>query len=57
VSPLVSGLGARCRFAPSCSRYAAAVVGRDGFVVGNARAAWRIVRCGPWTAAGTLDPP
>jgi putative membrane protein insertion efficiency factor len=57
LSPLLSRAGARCRFEPSCSRYAAAVLARDGALVGNARAAWRILRCAPWTTAGTLDPP
>lgn len=50
-------LGARCRFVPSCSRYAEAVIRRDGALVGGARAAWRVLRCGPWTAKGTHDPP
>jgi putative membrane protein insertion efficiency factor len=57
LSPLVARSGARCRFEPTCSRYAAAVLARDGALVGNARAAWRILRCAPWTAAGTVDPP
>ena len=55
---LFSGwLGGQCRFYPTCSRYAAEVLARDGALVGNARAAWRILRCAPWTPAGTLDPP
>ncbi len=49
--------GVRCRFEPSCSRYGEAVIRRDGALVGGARAAWRILRCGPWTRAGTVDPP
>jgi putative membrane protein insertion efficiency factor len=57
VSPLLSRVGARCRFEPTCSRYAAAVIARDGALAGNARAAWRIARCGPWTPAGSHDPP
>lgn len=57
ISPLLSRGGARCRFTPSCSHYAAAVVARDGAVRGNLRAAWRILRCAPWTKAGTPDPP
>jgi putative component of membrane protein insertase Oxa1/YidC/SpoIIIJ protein YidD len=51
-----AALGARCRFVPSCSRYAEAVIRRDGALVGGARAAWRVLRCGPWTAKGTPDP-
>ena len=57
VSPWLQTGGVRCRFTPSCSRYAAAVLARDGFVGGNLRAAGRLVRCGPWTSAGTMDPP
>jgi putative membrane protein insertion efficiency factor len=57
LSPVFARAGARCRFTPSCSRYAAAVLARDGALVGNARAAWRIVRCAPWTPAGTVEWP
>jgi putative membrane protein insertion efficiency factor len=57
LSPWLHRGGVRCRFTPSCSHYAAAVVRRDGFVAGNYRALVRLVRCGPWTAAGTADPP
>lgn len=55
-SPLVGATGVRCRFTPSCSRYAEAAIRRHGAVGGTARAAWRIARCGPWTPAGTHDP-
>ena len=57
ISPWLQKGGVRCRFTPSCSHYAAAVVARDGFVAGNIRALGRLVRCGPWTSAGTSDPP
>lgn len=57
VSPLLARAGARCRFQPSCSRYAAATIARHGAVVGNLRAAWRVIRCAPWTPAGSVDPP
>ncbi len=57
VSPWLQKGGVRCRFTPSCSHYAAAVIARDGFVAGNFRALGRLVRCGPWTSAGTADPP
>lgn len=52
-----SRFGARCRFAPTCSIYGEAVVRRHGALVGGAKAAWRILRCGPWTPLGTEDPP
>jgi putative membrane protein insertion efficiency factor len=50
-------LGPLCRFTPTCSRYAAAVIERHGIVRGGWQAARRIVRCGPWTPAGTKDLP
>lgn len=56
LSPWLARGGVRCRFEPSCSRYAEAAIRADGAVVGSARAAWRILRCGPWTPAGTRDP-
>ena len=49
--------GVRCRFEPTCSRFAEAVVTQDGAWLGGLRAAWRILRCGPWTRPGTKDPP
>ena len=57
LSPVLARAGARCRFEPSCSRYAAAVLAKDGALLGNLRAAGRILRCAPWTPAGTVDPP
>lgn len=56
-SPRLAAAGVRCRFEPSCSHYGEAVIRRFGTVGGVARTAWRILRCGPWTPAGTLDPP
>lgn len=57
VSPWLSRGGLRCRFEPSCSRYAEAVIRRDGGLVGALRAFWRVARCGPWTPAGSVDRP
>jgi putative membrane protein insertion efficiency factor len=57
LSPRLGATGVRCRFEPSCSRYAEGAIREDGALVGSARAAWRIARCGPWTPAGTVDPP
>lgn len=51
-----AALGVSCRFTPTCSRYAEAAVRQDGALFGGLRAAWRILRCGPWTAKGTVDP-
>lgn len=57
LSPRMPAMGVRCRFTPTCSHYGEAAIRQDGALVGGARAVWRIMRCGPWTAAGTVDPP
>ena len=57
LSPLAARAGLRCRFTPTCSRYAEVVVARDGVVRGGLKAIARIARCGPWTAPGTRDEP
>jgi putative membrane protein insertion efficiency factor len=57
LSPLYARLGVRCRFDPTCSHYGEAVVKKFGVVRGGWMAARRILRCGPWTPAGTIDPP
>ena len=57
LSPVAARIGLRCRFTPTCSRYAETVITRDGVVRGGWKAARRIARCGPWTPAGTVDRP
>ena len=57
LSPVLGACGLRCRFTPTCSHYAETVLRTHGIVVGTWRALGRIVRCGPWTPAGTVDPP
>ena len=57
LSPLAARVGFRCRFAPTCSRYAEVVIARDGIVRGGWEAAKRVARCGPWTRMGTRDDP
>ena len=49
VSPL---LPQRCRYYPSCSRYAVDAVERYGVLRGSVLAAWRVLRCNPWSAGG-----
>lgn len=49
--------GVTCRFDPTCSHYGEAVIARYGLVRGGWMAGRRIIRCGPWTPMGTLDPP
>ena len=53
----IAKAGVRCRFEPTCSRYAAAAIEKQGAVIGGWRSARRVMRCGPWTPQGTLDPP
>jgi uncharacterized protein len=50
-------LGTHCRFTPSCSDYALAVIRRHGAGRGGWLTAKRLVRCGPWTRMGTVDLP
>ncbi len=50
-------VGLHCRFRPTCSLYGETVIRREGALVGGLKTAWRILRCGPWTPAGTFDPP
>jgi putative membrane protein insertion efficiency factor len=57
LSPIAAIVGLRCRFTPTCSRYAEVVIARDGVVRGGWKAAKRIARCNPLTQPGTVDPP
>jgi uncharacterized protein len=57
LSPAAERIGLRCRFTPTCSRYAEIVIARDGIVRGGWRSVTRVARCGPWTSPGTLDQP
>lgn len=50
-------VGVRCRFTPTCSHYAEGAIGKHGALKGTGMAAWRILRCGPWTPAGTVELP
>lgn len=45
-------LGSQCRFYPTCSSYAEEAIRRHGAVRGTVLAAWRLVRCGPFTSGG-----
>jgi putative membrane protein insertion efficiency factor len=56
LSPVYQKLGVRCRFTLTCSHYGEEVVKKFGVMRGGVMAAKRILRCGPWTPAGTVDP-
>ena len=55
ISPIFSGLGASCRFYPSCSAYAREALEIHPWPRAVALIAWRLVRCGPWHPGG-YDP-
>jgi putative membrane protein insertion efficiency factor len=52
LSPL---LGPRCKYYPSCSEYAVQAIGRYGILRGSVLAAWRLLRCNPFSHGG-YDP-
>ena len=45
----------RCKYEPTCSRYAAQAIERYGILRGLALAAWRVLRCNPFSHGG-YDP-
>jgi uncharacterized protein len=57
LSRVLGGAGLRCRFTPTCSRYAEAVLVKHGAAHGAWLTLRRIARCGPWTPMGTRDEP
>lgn len=44
-----------CRFRPTCSEYAVQSIEKYGILKGGLKAAWRILRCNPWSKGG-YDP-
>ncbi len=53
LSPFV---GNSCKFVPSCSTYAIQAIEKHGIFKGTYLAAWRILRCNPWSLGGSDDP-
>jgi putative membrane protein insertion efficiency factor len=45
----------RCKYEPTCSRYAIDAIGSYGILRGVVLAAWRLLRCNPWSDGG-YDP-
>ena len=41
-----------CKYHPSCSQYALDALGEFGLIRGSALAAWRLLRCNPWSHGG-----
>jgi putative membrane protein insertion efficiency factor len=50
-------LPARCRYYPTCSTYAEQAVRTHGIFKGTALAAWRLVRCNPFSRGGVDEVP
>jgi putative membrane protein insertion efficiency factor len=49
LSPL---LGGRCKYHPTCSRYALDALHEHGVARGLVLAGWRLLRCNPWSHGG-----
>jgi putative membrane protein insertion efficiency factor len=49
------GLPRRCRYEPTCSAYAEEAIRRFGLARGGLLAAWRLLRCNPFSNGG-FDP-
>jgi uncharacterized protein len=49
VSPLILP---RCKYHPTCSRYALDAIQEVGVVRGLVLAGWRLLRCNPWSKGG-----
>ena len=44
-----------CKYIPTCSEYAAQAIEKHGALKGSILAAWRLLRCNPFSAGG-VDP-
>jgi uncharacterized protein len=52
---LSPALPRRCKYEPTCSRYALQAIERHGVLRGGVLATWRLLRCNPWSHGG-YDP-
>lgn len=43
---------AQCKYYPTCSNYAIKAIEMHGIFMGSILAAWRIIRCNPWSMGG-----
>jgi len=57
LSRVYGRMGFQCRFSPTCSQYGEVCIRQFGAVRGGWLAMKRVLRCGPWTPMGTVDPP
>ncbi len=44
--------GPHCKYYPTCSSYALTAIRRHGLLYGGVLAAWRLLRCNPWSKGG-----
>jgi len=51
-SVISPGIPARCKYYPTCSQYAVDAVRRFGVIRGTILAAWRLLRCNPFSDGG-----
>ncbi len=56
LSPVYGKLGVQCKFTVTCSHYGEEAIKKYGLAKGGYLASKRVLRCGPWTAVGTVDP-
>ncbi len=54
ISPLLPAN--TCKFHPSCSEYAVLAIRKHGVFKGIGLAAWRLLRCNPWSHGGVDYP-
>ncbi len=54
ISPM---LGPRCKYYPTCSTYGLEAVKAHGAARGSVLAAWRVLRCNPWSNGGVDEVP
>lgn len=59
VAPIVAyqrvispALPRRCKYEPTCSRYAVGAIEEFGILRGLVLAVWRVLRCNPWSHGG-----
>ena len=45
----------RCKYEPTCSRYAVDAISEFGILRGSVLGVWRLLRCNPWSHGG-YDP-
>jgi uncharacterized protein len=54
ISPLLPAN--TCKYHPSCSEYAVLAIRKYGVFKGIVLAAWRLLRCNPWSHGGVDHP-